>query len=91
MFNWEVNIEKVSNGYIIGEHHEDDEGNPYIEKTIVEKKEEVYDKSERVEELKAFQNMIWELAEYFGVTLHTKHEKINLEMKITGTKEEEDD
>jgi len=85
--NWNANIEKVSNGYIMEVETDDGEGPPLTSTLVFEEAEACSDMEGRKAELDAFVKLVWELAEYFAV-YNSKHERYNL---IVDTIDEETD
>jgi hypothetical protein len=79
--NWNANIEKVSNGYIMEVETDDGEGPPLTSTLVFEEADSYDDMEERKAELDAFVKMVWELADYFAVS-NSKHEKYNLRIEV---------
>ena len=74
--NWAIDIEKVSNGYVVTEWTENEEGKPVMEPQTVFEEPDT-----ETGELEAMQNLLWFIKETFGV-MHSKHNKRNLVVEI---------
>jgi hypothetical protein len=73
--NQELDIEKVSNGYIVTEWDENEEGEQIDRQTVIEEPDT------ETGELEAMQNLLWFVCETFGV-YYSKHNKRNLVIEI---------
>jgi hypothetical protein len=73
--NQELDIERVSNGYVITEWDENDEGEQIDRQTVIEEPDT------ETGELEAMQNLLWFIMEVFGV-YYSKHNKRNLVVEI---------
>jgi hypothetical protein len=79
--NWEIEIEKVSNGYVVTEWTENDVGESVIEQqTVIEEPETA------TGDIEAMQNLLWFVKEHFGV-MYSKHNKRNLVVEIQDNEE----
>lgn len=79
---WELNIEKVSNGYVLTGKFGDSE---IIEKKVITLEENLEIKNAKLE---AIRQVMWEVQEFFGV-YNSKHDKYNLDIKIIENESEE--
>ena len=78
--NRELRIREVENGYVV-EGEEDDEDGKEIGATIT--KQMAYQvREEDTEALQAFQDMLWEVIDYFGLT-GSKHDPRRLSVWIS--------
>lgn len=76
--DWKLTIRKVQNGFIVTTQNlEKEEGDE-------QENEFVFNTDE--DELQPFGDMLWEVAEYFGVT-YSKHNERNLVIKVVKNKE----
>ncbi len=75
---WQLEIESVSNGYIIKGQSTDLDRVNVVEVIIKPETEEG--------DLEAMQELLYKIKEYFGV-YHSKHNKKNLEINIVENKE----
>ncbi len=75
---WQLEIEGVSNGYIIKGQSTDLDGVNVVE-VILKPETEGGD-------LEAMQKLLYKIKEYFGI-YHSKHNKYNLEINIRKNKE----
>jgi hypothetical protein len=76
--NWECNIKKVQNGFILTRLDQED-----MEDTV-ENKDYVFEYKEDITEdhdLEAVQRMLYELLEYFAI-FYSKHNKKNIKIEI---------
>jgi hypothetical protein len=73
--NRELRIREVENGYVLEYEEEDMEGNFKLIEKIYQVREEDPDK------LMAFQDMLWEIISYFGLT-GSKHDPRRLRVEI---------
>jgi hypothetical protein len=78
--NQELDIERLSNGYVITEWVENDEGKQIDRQTVIEEPDT------ETGELEAMQNLLWFVREAFGV-YYSKHNKRNLVIEIKDNKE----
>lgn len=74
--DWTVNIDKVSNGYIMEVENEVENGT-LVTRLVFEESEAYSDMVARRSELDTFCKLIWELANYFAI-YNSKHERYNL-------------
>ena len=86
--NWNANIEKVSNGYIMEVETDDGEGPPLTSTLVFEEADSYDDMEERKAELDAFVKLVWELSEYFAVFCN-KHSRYNLKIEVEDSTEME--
>jgi len=81
--NWECNIKKVENGFILEKHDNEDGG---IMESVFEYKEDLDGEDN---DLEAVQRMLYELLEYFAI-FYSKHNKKNIKVEIENNKTDED-
>lgn len=80
---WEIKINKVSNGYLLNWSEENDENEMTDHQQVIEEKSEGEDDGE----LKAMEDLLFQIKEYFGV-FYSKHNKKNLVIEIQETNNE---
>jgi hypothetical protein len=73
--NQELDIEKVSNGYIVTEWDENEEGEQIDRQTVIEEPDT------ETGELEAMQNLLWFVKDALGCYF-SKHNKRNLVVEI---------
>ena len=78
---WDCYIVKAENGYVLNTTQERDDNMVGIISQVFESPET------KIGELDATKNLLYAVAERFGVT-HSKHNKHNLEIRITGKEDE---
>ncbi len=80
--DWEINIKKVENGYVLSYYDELSEGS-YIKRRVVFEDEEVYTESKPLEGMR---NVLNYIQEYFDCG-YSKHSNRNLIVEIRNEEE----
>jgi hypothetical protein len=83
--DWEIKIRKAENGYICSweEESEDDEPRILKKEQVFEEKED----SEEFSELDCMKEVLYFIAEYFGIN-YNKHNSSNLKIEVEKRKKE---
>jgi hypothetical protein len=84
---WKAEVERVSNGFLLTTFETNDVGEEVKETIVIQMKESFTDEQNRLSELKATKELLFQIIEYFGMH-HNKHSKYNIEITIEGVKDD---
>lgn len=83
--DWNIKINKADNGFVLEWEEVDEDENST--KTVINHSKVIEESDEDNGELIAMQNLLWEVAEHFGVS-YSKHNKFNLNIEVKENKDE---
>ncbi len=84
--NWNLNIEKVNNGYIV--KHKSDNDDDYTVTSIFEEFDNDFMTDEHKIEFETAERMLWYILEYFGVN-NSKHYNYGINVEVEDRTKEE--